>query len=199
MIIIWGSGMYGKCDEVPGICHVATQFGHLWYIPLIPTGTYAIIEKHDDGSFNGAKIPFSFKSFLLGWFRAAAVVGLIVGACMTWVAFDVGEGWITLGITCGILAALIASYKLCGTASYERARDIGKKLGLSGEGQMLIEVAYGRMSPEELESQIESATSGDENVDYDPSADPDPFNDGSGERGSLFDDDDDEKNPYRNF
>jgi hypothetical protein len=52
MILIWGSGMYGKCDEVPGICHVATQFGHLWYIPLIPTGTYAIIEKLDDGGFN---------------------------------------------------------------------------------------------------------------------------------------------------
>ena len=64
---------------------------------------------------------------------------------------------------------------------------------------MLIEVAYGRMAPEELESQIETAAPGGENVDYDPSADPDPFNDGSGERGSLFDGENDEKNPYQNF
>lgn len=198
MIIIWGSGMYGKCDEVPGICHVATQFGHLWYIPLIPTGTYAIIQKHDDGSFNGAKIPFSFKSFLLAWFRAAAIVGLITGVCMTYVGFDVGNGWIPLGITAGILGALIASYKLCGTASYERAKIIGKKLGLTREGLMLIEIAYGRMAPEELESQIETAAPGGEDVDT-SSANPGPLNDSSSERGSLFDDENDEKNPYRNF
>ncbi len=197
MILIWGSSMYGKCDEVPGICHVATQFGHLWYIPLIPTGTYAIIEKHDDGSFNGAKIPFSFKSFLLGWFRAAAIVGLIAGVCITYVGFDVNDGWIPLGVTVGILGALIASYKLCGTASYERARNIGKQLGLNRDGQMLIEVAYGRISPEELEARIESSDPGDS--DNPAADDPDPFGEAADTSGSPFDDEDDEKNPYRNF
>ena len=159
MIIVWGSGTYGKCDEVPGIRHVATRFGHLWYIPLIPTATYAIIEKLDDGGFNGAKIPFSFKSFLLGWFRAACIVGLIFGSCITYVGFDVGDGWIPLIITLAILGALIGSYKLFGVASYERAKELGRHLGLTNEGRMLIEVAYGRMSPEELESRVGAESS----------------------------------------
>lgn len=186
MILIWGSGMYGKCDEVPGVCHVATQFGHLWYLPLIPMGTYAIIEKHDDGSFNGAKIPFSFKSFLLGWFRAAAIVGLISGACMTYVGFDVGDPWPPVIVTLVILGALIGSYRLCGTASYERARTIGKHLGLTKDGTMLIELAYGRISPDEFESSI-----------ADPDAEYDANTSDESDDGPF--DEDDEKNPYRDF
>ena len=36
MIIVWGTKLYGKVDEVPGMFHVATRFFHLWYIPLVP-------------------------------------------------------------------------------------------------------------------------------------------------------------------
>ncbi|MDA0588091.1 MAG: hypothetical protein O2820_01485 [Planctomycetota bacterium] len=188
MIWIWGSGMYGKCDEVPGVCHVATQFGHLWYIPLIPTGTYAIIEKHDDGSFNGAKIPFSFKSLLLAWFRVAAILGLISGVCITYVGFDVNDGWIPLGITLSILGALIGSYKLFGTASYERAKVVGEHLGLNKTGMMLIEVAYGRESADRLEADAGGADDASADERY-----------GDHQACEVAQDEDDEKNPYRNF
>jgi hypothetical protein len=39
MIIVWGSRLYGKVDAVPGLFHVATRFGHIWYLPLIPMGS----------------------------------------------------------------------------------------------------------------------------------------------------------------
>ena len=31
MVIIWGTTHAGKVDEVPGMFHVVTQFGHLYY------------------------------------------------------------------------------------------------------------------------------------------------------------------------
>jgi len=37
MVIVWGSRLYGKVDVVPGFFHVATRFGHVYYLPLIPT------------------------------------------------------------------------------------------------------------------------------------------------------------------
>ena len=65
MVIIWGTTHAGKVDEVPGMFHVVTQFGHLYYIPLIPTGSYIVLDKHSDGGFRGVSIPISFKSWLI--------------------------------------------------------------------------------------------------------------------------------------
>ena len=77
MVIIWGSQFYGKVDHVPGLFYVVTTFGHIWYLPLIPTGSYLII---DDGTGeNGMQITMSMKSVLMGWGRALSfVVGVIL-------------------------------------------------------------------------------------------------------------------------
>ena len=37
MVFVFGSRLYGKVDEVPGIGHVATKFAHFDYMPLVPT------------------------------------------------------------------------------------------------------------------------------------------------------------------
>jgi hypothetical protein len=78
MVIIWGSTNAGKVDEVPGgMFHVMTQFGHLYYIPLIPTGSYIVLEKTADGGFRGAPIPISFKSILAGWLRGGSMCSTV--------------------------------------------------------------------------------------------------------------------------
>ena len=68
MIIIWGSKLFGKTDEVPELFHVATKFGHLWYIPLIPLGSHLVLEESDEG-WRGLELPMSGKSVRLATFR----------------------------------------------------------------------------------------------------------------------------------
>ena len=66
MIIVWGSGLYGDVDAVPGIGRVKTNFGHLYYIPLIPTGSHFIFEESSNG-WQGVPIRLSVKSIFTTW------------------------------------------------------------------------------------------------------------------------------------
>lgn len=161
MVIIWGSGNYGKCDEVPGLCHVVTRFGHLYYIPLIPTQSYAVISEDGDG-FRGAAIPMSFKSVLLGWGRAALLVGSIVGIVVSIIAFNDPATPVLLPIvgTVAAIAILIGTYmiKAIGHASRARALELATALGLDEEGLEMIEEMYNAM---------ETATP-DDDFTYDP-------------------------------
>src|SRR5437762_2645960 len=45
MLLVWGSKLYGRVDDVPGMFYVATRFGHLWYLPLIPMGSFVVLER----------------------------------------------------------------------------------------------------------------------------------------------------------
>jgi hypothetical protein len=81
---------YGKCDIVPGELFVATVFQHIAWLPVIPLGSEVIvdgsIESYDDyiQSFKlrwqSVPIAFSFKSFLLAWFRTGLLVVIILAA-----------------------------------------------------------------------------------------------------------------------
>jgi hypothetical protein len=75
MIIYGINRLFGRTDRIPGLLFVATTFFHIFFIPLIPTGSYLVMEKDDQGdSFRGISIPFSIKSWLYGWCRAVAVL-----------------------------------------------------------------------------------------------------------------------------
>jgi hypothetical protein len=164
MVIVWGSGLYGKVDEIPGVCHVATKFGHLWYIPLIPMGSWAVISKDGNG-WQGAPVGWSIKSILTAWFRAAAIVGLIVGVITLIVAFadrakpDSGDQLLGAGVILGAsIAVLVGSYYTpgVGKASHAKARVLARKLGFSKEHRlMLIDVPYGVLTREDAERRIE--------------------------------------------
>jgi hypothetical protein len=161
MVIIWGTTHAGKVDEVPGMFHVVTQFGHLYYIPLIPTGSYIVLEKNSDGGFRGVSIPISFKSWLIAWLRAACVVGTIAMTILTAVMLaDVPKhpfNWIGPLFLDGVLITLLVlSYKLkfIRRASYERAVDLARRVGLTEMGMLMIEVAYGRMSAAQADAEL---------------------------------------------
>ncbi len=154
MILIWGSRQYGKVDEVPGLFHVATRFGHLWYIPLLPMKSYAVFGEDGD-SFRGLELPLSMKSVLVGWARAALIVGTIVLGIFALLAF--GESALAGGL-CLVGAAVaagltFASYRwtpIC-LASYERAMEIAERAGLEPRGMLALNMMYGRVSEAEAD------------------------------------------------
>ena len=91
MFVIWGERFYGKVDQVPGVCHVATLFGHFFWFPLFPLRTYVVADesmrrvKHEahyglvhetSYGFAGVRIPMSARSVLVGYLRA--VLGFVI-------------------------------------------------------------------------------------------------------------------------
>jgi hypothetical protein len=87
MVYVWGSRLYGKVDNVKGLFHVATKFGHFDYFPLFPMGSWVITEKTGSG-WRGVPIPISIKSVLFGWLRAAALFALVIGSFMVLVGLN---------------------------------------------------------------------------------------------------------------
>jgi len=162
MVIVWGTTNAGKVDQVPGgMFHVVTRFGHVYYIPLIPTASYVVLQELEDGGFNGAQIPISFKSILAGWLRGGSIVAILGAIVATLImVFDAQNApfaWV-LPVLIGIVATvtLVLSYKLklFTEASYERAKELAQHLGLSEMGQLMLEVAYGRLSAEQADAQL---------------------------------------------
>src|SRR4051812_50211547 len=86
MIYIFGSRLYGKVDQVPGVFHVATKFGHLNFIPLIPMESYIVLSTQGK-QFSGVRIPMSGKSVLVTWGRALSVVAAAVGVIVSLIMF----------------------------------------------------------------------------------------------------------------
>src|SRR6185295_116922 len=83
-VFVFGKKLYGKCDEVPGLFHVATLYYHFNYLPIAPIQSYIILAKDGD-KFKGVPIPLNSKSFMLNWIRfvsllAFAISGFVVVA-----------------------------------------------------------------------------------------------------------------------
>jgi hypothetical protein len=152
MLIIWGSRLYGKVDEVPGLFHVATKFGHLWYIPLIPMGSHLVVEKTPKG-WRGAPLGLHFKSVLMAWLRAALLVGAVVCGIVAFAVMADGSGpWVVPAVLAALCVGGIAvSYRVrpFRFASYERAVALAEKIGLSPAGNVMLELAFGNITQEE--------------------------------------------------
>ncbi|HEX5102611.1 MAG TPA: hypothetical protein VFV87_02290 [Pirellulaceae bacterium] len=163
MIIVWGTINAGKVDQAPGgMFHVMTRFGHVYYLPLSPTGSYLVLEQTAEG-FRGMPIPMSFKSILTAWVRAGSIVAIIASLVLTMIFLaDVKAapfGWIVPVLVCiGAIVALFLSYRLkfFTEASYERAKELAGLMGMNEVGLLMIEVAYGRLTAEQAEQMVAS-------------------------------------------
>jgi hypothetical protein len=146
MIIIYGSKLYGKVDVVPGLFHVETKFGHLWYIPLIPVESYVVFGKSGE-NFNGIKIPMSFKSICYAWLRAGTLVAAIVSLVMVLSESKNGPSeWVTpaiVGLSALATCLVLSFHKGSTHASRQRAYQIGQKIGMSPEGYVILDQIYG--------------------------------------------------------
>jgi len=84
-MIIYGKRLCGRVDRVPGVLYVATQFFHLYFIPVAPVNSFIIMEGSEgkDG-FKGVKTRFSAKSIVVTYCRTLLFLGgslmLMVGA-----------------------------------------------------------------------------------------------------------------------
>jgi hypothetical protein len=141
--------------------HVVTRFGHLYYIPLIPTGSFVVLEKTADGGFRGAEIPLSGKSILAGWLRAGSVVAMIVAAVFFLVTLLDKKAnpfaWTLPLVFVGLAGGLLfLTYKLrfFTHASYERARALAEHMQLNDMGLLMLEIKYGRLNAEQAQQEL---------------------------------------------
>lgn len=166
MIIIFGSRLYGKVDEVPGLFHVATRFGHAWYLPLIPMGSYLVLGRQG-GEQHGAYIGLSVKSLLIAWLRVVlfiAAAGCVIAAIMLGTAAPhrgaAAAPWWPYALAAPILLGLWL-WAMMGEAfrraSYERAMALSERVGLGEVVNALIDLHFGHISEEEAKAIIEAA------------------------------------------
>ena len=75
-LLIQGKRFAGKVDQIPGVLYVATRFEHVYNVPLIPLGSYVILEESGEGGgLRGRKIELNYKSLLAAYGRLALLVG----------------------------------------------------------------------------------------------------------------------------
>jgi hypothetical protein len=68
IISIYGYTLFGRVDRVPGLFHVATQFLHVYWMPILPKRSMLVLEM-PSGEGRAVLLPLSWKSILLAWGR----------------------------------------------------------------------------------------------------------------------------------
>ncbi len=180
--VAFGTRFYGKVDHVPGLFHVATRFFHIQFFPLIPTGSYLVLEElkglarlkfgcggksellGDLGpSRTGdrcVKIGWSAKSVSLGWLRAILCCALAVcpaALCsgFAWKRWSPGSVPVIglVGAAGAIGALLWLSYRMT-RASPLRALELAGRAEIAPE--MVAQFFAHSISSKELESIAEA-------------------------------------------
>ena len=127
-MIVWGTRLFGRTDEVPGYFVVATVFFHIWYIPLVPIQSYLVLE--DNGqSWRGVPIQFNLRSILLAYGRTIAggvgvitLVGVLLGQQISQdISYIAGLLICIFSWALCIRLKFVRSYRF---ASLERARQL---------------------------------------------------------------------------
>ncbi|HMC64744.1 MAG TPA: hypothetical protein VKI65_07380, partial [Gemmataceae bacterium] len=120
-MIIFGEQRYGKVDQVPGLFYVATRFIHVQFVPLLPLGSYVILDgKFRDGGQSEIKIGLSVKSILFAWFRAALwAIAVVIAIWAVISGMDATKGrkpWLNCfvygAVASATFGAIWASYRL---------------------------------------------------------------------------------------
>lgn len=134
MILIWGQRLYGKCERVPGEFYVATKFFHLWYIPLIPLGSWVVIEGSDtEDGWSGTPLSVVAKSVIFAYLRALLVVGAIAGVIGAVVAPAGVMGFAPPLFGAVVAAGLFIASKVFDKANAEDTLIYARHLGLAEE------------------------------------------------------------------
>lgn len=162
MYIVWGSRLMGKTDVVPGLFHVATKFGHIYYLPLIPTGSYVVIGE-DSKNFRGVSIGLSFKSIFTAWLRTGlflVAMGFSVAVLVAAIDEKHKSG---SPIEFGVVAAALwfafgmSWHKVFTRASFNRACELGQIVGLNAQGMERLNKVYGQASSRGFEVAAQKA------------------------------------------
>ncbi len=129
MLIVYGHRMYGRIEEI-GSSFIGTQFVHVWFLPLVPTGSSLVLSTNPDGSFRGIPIGMSGRSVLAGYTRIWGPIALLGALALFAVnlseASDLAEGIATV-IVFGFgvaltLAACVLGWGFIGRLSADEKR-----------------------------------------------------------------------------
>jgi hypothetical protein len=156
-VIIYGLRWFGPVDGIPGIGEVQTRFVHIWFIPLVPTGSM-FVTAETEGGISGLKVPLSFRSIFKAWLRTFlffSTIGLLFGGGASLInlianAERLGHGAKLMdqalnlgsalgGTVCGFLGALIFglmwwfSSGWMRVAKGAREQELRRRLGLVGD------------------------------------------------------------------
>lgn len=78
IFMIGGRKLFGRVDQVKGLFHVATQFGHIFFVPLIPMTSYIVFDGTESlEKFRGIEIKMSLKSVLAAYARAFFILAAL--------------------------------------------------------------------------------------------------------------------------
>ena len=141
-MIIVGGRLFGKVDQVPGLFHVATEFFHVNFVPLVPTRSWLVMqgtEKSGLGgnSWRGIRLrSIRWGSVGMAWLRLGLVVAAAAFGFASLAAFLKGTSLATsVGTTLlavGAAAALVASYRVA-RASAESLRRLAVQASMPEE------------------------------------------------------------------
>jgi hypothetical protein len=147
MVIVWGSRLYGKVDVVPGLFHVATRFGHVYYLPLIPLQSFVVLGQHGD-EFRGVPIRLSGKSIVMAWARAFLILVALISAIIAMVNLQERD-WTQWGYPALVAAASAVLFGMsmwhrsATRASFVRACALGQQIGLTEAGMAELHKCFG--------------------------------------------------------
>jgi len=144
-MIVFGWRLYGFAYLVPGRFHVATNFFHLFGIPLIPIQSWIVTSETSLG-WQGKAIGWSGRSIFLAWLRTGLVLGYLVlsARMLIEVVGRASPVWwpIALAAALGSLLCVVGfreSYRLS-VADTATARRLAVKLGCSEAEAAILEV-----------------------------------------------------------
>jgi hypothetical protein len=138
MVVFFGTRMYGKVDHCPGLFYVATRFFYLQFVPLIPVGSYLVIDgTESERGMSGASIGLSGKSVFFTYLRTALMLGgvsLAIAAVVLGIqAAERQLSWLpALGLGVGAIVCFILfplTYKIS-RASPARAVYLAERAGI---------------------------------------------------------------------
>jgi hypothetical protein len=179
MIVIHGSRLYGKVDQVPGLFYVATMFFYVQFIPLIPYQSFLILDSPKTaGQGRGVRIGLSGKSISFTWLRTACLIGGVILACcglaagVRWLDGRPGPGQqqeflILTGLALACFLGFWASYRLA-HARIPRALKLAAQGGIAPE--ILAQHFADRLSDAELEKLERYAQSAQEQAESESSS-----------------------------
>jgi hypothetical protein len=128
---------------------VRTKFFHVNFIPLVPLASFLIFEEKGGSGSRGVELKkLRWNSVLLAWLRTplwiACTVGTILGLVQ---GAGIQHDWQTaapvLGVAMAAGAAWYATYRLS-AASFERAAELARMVGLPPELTSSLEQRFGR-------------------------------------------------------
>jgi hypothetical protein len=114
MIIIFGRRAYGRV-EVSGGTFVLTEFVHLWYLPIAPTGSHVVLSRDRTGLCQNVPIGLHGVSVLAAYLRTWGALG--AAGCLV-AALASEDGWMSampwLVCAAGLAAAVVVAWTKLG-------------------------------------------------------------------------------------